>query len=275
LGLERAELEGWARERGLAWVEDPTNVDERLDRNYLRRRIVPLLRARWPAAGRTVSRSAMHVAEAQRLLDLLAGADAERAAVGDALSVRRLRALTPERRRNALRFWIARRGGPLPDGKRLAEIAGPVIDARPDAHPEVAWGDRVVRREGDRLGLAKRGRGDPGRARPDPSACLARPEIVPDIHGPIDLDAVRGPLTVALRRGGERLRLRRGGPSRALKTLLQEARIPSTERASMPLLWCGERLLAAGDLWVDASIRAGEDTVRRARLVWHTASYIC
>jgi tRNA(Ile)-lysidine synthetase-like protein len=66
-------------------------------------------------------------------------------------------------------------------------------------------------------------------------------------------------LTVGCRRGGERLRPRRGGPRRALKSLLQEARVPVTERAGVPLIFAGEQLVAAADLWLDESIQHGKD----------------
>jgi len=288
LEIERAELEAWAQERALEWVEDPTNADERLDRNYLRRRIVPLLRARWPSTGRVVSRVARHAAESQRLLDLLARADVERAAVADALAVTRLRVLPEDRRRNALRYWIVKRGHPLPDSRRLAEVAGALIAARADAHPEVCWGNTVARREGNRLTLnvkhvsvrAKRSTELPTaqslhlewshqeRVLELPHG-LGRLELVPDLHGPIDLDAIPQALTVRLRRGGERLRLSQDGPRRLLKSLLQEAKIPREERVRIPLLWYGEQLLAAADLWVDAAIRASAGQRRRGRLIWH------
>ncbi len=281
LAMERAELETWARARQLHWIEDDSNTDERLDRNYLRRRIVPLVRSRWPAAGRAVARSARHAAEAQRLLDLIGGADAERAAVGAALSVKQLRPLGPERRRNALRYWIARAGAALPDTRRLDELAGPVLDARRDARPQVSWGRTVARREGDLLSLAVAA----GPVSLEPLSWswhtarelelppgLGRLELARDRHGPIDLDALPERVTVRLREGGERLRPRRGGPSRTLKALLQEARVAHAERARIPLLWASDRLLAAGDLWVDAQIQAAADTRRRGRLVWYRGS---
>jgi tRNA(Ile)-lysidine synthetase-like protein len=140
LSRSRAELEAWVRARGLTWVEDDTNVDERLDRNYLRRRVLPLIRERWPGSPAAVARSARHAAEAQGLLDSLARADVERASYGESLSVKSLRALPPERRRNALRFWITRAGWLAPDTRRLEEIAGPLLDARSDANPFVEWG---------------------------------------------------------------------------------------------------------------------------------------
>lgn len=277
LGIDRSELEAWARRRHLEWIEDDTNVDEGFDRNYLRRRILPLVRARWPAASRAVARTARHAAEAQRLLDLVGRADVERAAVGAALCTQRLRPLSPERRRNALRYWIARAGAVLPDTRRLDELAGPVLEARRDACPQVAWGGTIARRQGDLLSLTP-ARG-PVRLEAvswawrtastlDLAPDLGRLELVPDPHGPIDIDALPECVTVRLRSGGERLRPRRGGPSRTLKALLQEAGIASDERRRLPLIWAGTRLLAAGDLWVDAQIRAADATPRRGRLRW-------
>jgi tRNA(Ile)-lysidine synthase len=305
LEVQRAELEAFSRERALEWVEDATNADERLDRNYLRRQIVPLLRARWPSTAAVVSRAARHAAEAQRLLDLLARADVERAAVAGALAVTRLRVLPEDRRRNALRYWIVERGHALPDARRLTELAGALLAARADAHPEVRWGDTLARREGDRLTLQRASGRTPSRAERRRGAAvtdvsvrdempaeahtaqgldlewfprktalelpagLGRLELTRDPHGPIDLDAIPEPLTVRLRRGGERLRLTPGGPRRLLKSLLQEARIPRAERARIPLLWSGERLLAAADLWIDAAVRAESGRPRRGRLIWH------
>ncbi len=281
LAIERSEIEAWARARGIEWIEDDTNADERLDRNYLRRRVVPPLLARWPSASRAAARTARHAAEAQRLLDLIARADAERAAVGGALSVKRLRPLAPERRRNVLRYWIARSGRPLPDTRRLEELAGPVLGARPDAHPQVAWGAVVAERHGDLLSLGDAAIGVslgplewPLRAVSmlELPPGLGQLELAPDRHGPIDLDALPQSVTVRSRRGGERLRPRRGGPTRTLKALLQQARVAPAERERIPLLCAGEQVLAAGDLWVDVAIQGEAATRRRGRLIWHRGS---
>src|SRR5487761_47933 len=82
LACSRAELEAWVRARELAWVEDDTNLDERFDRNYLRRRVLPAVRERWPGVRAAVARTARHAAEAQGLLAVLARADLERARDG-------------------------------------------------------------------------------------------------------------------------------------------------------------------------------------------------
>jgi tRNA(Ile)-lysidine synthase len=93
-------------------------------------------------------------------------------------------------------------------------------------------------------------------------------ELTQDPKGPIDLDALPESVSVRMRVGGERLRPRRGGPTRALKNLLQEAHVPPGERARLPLIYSGERLLAAADLWCDESLQAGPGAQRRGRLVW-------
>ena len=93
LSRSRDELEAWVRGQGINWVDDDSNADESLNRNYLRRRILPLIRERWPGSASAVARSARHVAEAQSMLDRLARADIERASYGESLSVKILRTI--------------------------------------------------------------------------------------------------------------------------------------------------------------------------------------
>ncbi len=283
LAWSREELTGWVRSQGLAWIEDPSNSEPRLDRSYLRTRVLPLLRARWPAAAATAARTARHAAEAQRLLEALGAADAARAASGAKLSAKLLRALPLERRRNALRFWISARGHRPPPASRLEEIAGPLLEARTDAKPAVAWGGACIERHADLLSLeaASAGRAGPGAAsaprawrwrREGVCALPARGgELVlrRDARGNLDLDALPATLTVRRRGGGERLRPVRGGPRRTLKGLLQQARVPPAERARLPLLFAGERLIAVADRWLDESVQASAACRHRARLKWH------
>ena len=48
LDATRAEIEAYARQRRLEWVEDESNADERRPRNRLRRSVMPLLRELQP-----------------------------------------------------------------------------------------------------------------------------------------------------------------------------------------------------------------------------------
>ena len=279
LPLSRAQLAQWAGAQQLQWVEDDSNSQLHFDRNYLRARVLPALRARWPAAARSVARAARHAAEAQQLLTALGAADAARAQVGAQLSARVLRTLSPVRRRNAVRFWIMQHGERPPPESRLREICGALLAARADAHPSVGWDDVCVQRTAQLLTLsvpaavaAPAAVNWDWQAQPLCALPHGTLELRPDAHGPLDMDALPAYITLGGRTGGERLRPQRGGPRRTLKRLLQEARLPPARRAQLPLLFDRGRLLAVADLWVDESVQARSGSRRRARLVFHPLS---
>jgi tRNA(Ile)-lysidine synthase len=276
LPIARRQLERFARARGLDWTEDATNLDERFDRNYLRRRVLPALKARWPAAAATASRSAAHLAEAQRLLERAACASAAPALDGAALRVSVLRRMSLNERANVLRWWIAARGLSAPDHTRLREIAGPMLAARADALPAVYWRGGALRRHGDRLLAVLPGAPEPAasnlewdwRARSWLSLGAGRAlGLVKDPHGDVDLSVLPCPLQVGYRRGGERMRSAHGRV--ALKDLLQSQAITPWERAEVPLVHDGERIVAVADLWIDAAYRVTSGAAPgRGRFRW-------
>jgi tRNA(Ile)-lysidine synthase len=168
LGVPRAALEAYARDQGLSWVEDPSNVVLAFDRNFLRRRVLPLLRERWPAASATLARSAAHCAEAAALI--AEAADESLRGLGGSrpgtLSLPALARLDPPRARAALRLWLKRLGLPRPDTAHLGRILAEVLPARADANPLVAsLPGRPLRPEAP---AAPACRDAPGLARPRP-----------------------------------------------------------------------------------------------------------
>jgi tRNA(Ile)-lysidine synthase len=150
LESDRAAIAAYARQARLEWAEDPTNLELRFDRNYLRARVLPALRERWPAVARTAARSARHCAAAAAVLDMAASRDLDAAADGAALEVTVLRRFTPGRRAAVLRAWILRAGARAPNERHLHQIEA-MMAARPDAHPLLRLPDCSVRREGARL----------------------------------------------------------------------------------------------------------------------------
>ncbi|WP_147674782.1 tRNA lysidine(34) synthetase TilS, partial [Vulcaniibacterium tengchongense] len=69
LGCGRDALLAHARAHGLGWIDDPGNADPAFDRNFLRARVLPLLRERWPHADAALARAAALCGEAQALLE--------------------------------------------------------------------------------------------------------------------------------------------------------------------------------------------------------------
>jgi tRNA(Ile)-lysidine synthase len=276
LDTSRGEIEALARKSKLSWIEDPSNADTRFSRNFLRHRLMPLIREHWPGAEKAIARSAAHMAEAAALLSDRATQDLAGLADGAGLSVSALRALPVARRRNALRAFIARHGVEMPEASRLKEMSGSLLAARGDAQPEVNWADARIVRRGGRLELQK--------SREGPGEFVAKSwrwqverrlilehgvlELIDDPAGPIDLARLASAIDVRARRGGERMRPGANARTRTLKSLLQDSKIPVEERAQMPLLFANEQLIAAGDRWIDASVAATVKSRRRARLRW-------
>jgi tRNA(Ile)-lysidine synthase len=277
LPMAREELRAYLRRRRLGWSEDPSNADERFDRNYLRRQILPRLEARWPAAAVTAGRAARHAAEAQQLLDEWADAQLVDVLDGEALQVPALRRLMLPARRLLLRRWLRRCGLVPPDQVRLQEIAVGMLAARHDAAPAVRWDQAEVLRHGGHL-YAHRPLPPP----PLPQSWSWRREhwrqlpgagrigLVRDAHGPVQLDALPARFELRFRSGGERLP---GAAGRGtLKDLLQQSGLPPWRRARLPLLYAGERLLAVADLWLAPELQASAQSKHRARLLWEAAA---
>jgi len=288
LSLERQRLLDWARKQRLQWIEDDSNADPRFDRNYLRREVLPALLARWPSAARVAARSAAHLGDARGLLADLAALDLAVLQRGSSVGIEALATLSPARRRNALRAWLAVQGLPVPDTRHLARVLGELCDARRDAAPLVAWPGAEVRRHRGRLyalAVAAASPGasvTPGRPAPNDASAWrwrrARPldlgyglgtlVLRHDPRGPIDGATLPATLRVSFRAGGERLRTDAGGPRRTVKELLRAAGVLPWMRARLPLLHAGHALVAVADLFVDAAYGARHGTQARYRLAW-------
>ena len=87
LGVPGDSIADYAARNQLSWLDDPTNVDSRFDRNFLRNDIIPVLTSRWPAVSNRLRRSAELVGEASELLDQLADIDLADCGPTEALSI--------------------------------------------------------------------------------------------------------------------------------------------------------------------------------------------
>jgi tRNA(Ile)-lysidine synthase len=77
--------------------------------------------------------------------------------------------------------------------------------------------------------------------------------------GLVALKFTQATVTLRSRCGGERIRLAANRPARAVKKLLQEAHMPPWERDALPLVWCGEELVAVPGIGVALAYQAAPD----------------
>ena len=120
LQVSAVDVRAWLQLRGQAWVQDPTNTDERYTRNRIRARLLPVLEAAFPAFRDTFARSAAHAAQAQELLLELAQQDLLRVGVPPQLA--ELQALSAARQGNVLRHWLHSTHQTTPTAAQLAEL---------------------------------------------------------------------------------------------------------------------------------------------------------
>lgn len=256
LGETRASLEAWAREHQLNWIDDESNQDDGYDRNFLRLRVLPLLRERWPHFADATARSAILCAEQEALLDeLLSEELAELISENGALAIAPLQGRSPVRRAALLRRWLASHHAAMPSRAMLSRIWDEVAMAREDAAPCVHLNGFDVRRFKGELWWVK---STPSLtdvvldwSSPDAPLILpceiGRVTLVPSGH--VRLPASGEPVTVRFKAGGMLHIVGRNG-GRKLKKIWQECNVPPWLRDTTPLLFYGETLIAAAGVFI-------------------------
>lgn len=150
LAISRENIVAYAKAQALSWVEDSSNEELRFTRNYLRHRVMPLLKEINPHYAACLARSAGHCQTTQSLLedyvahDLKACMNADREMVVD-----KLKAHTRLQQEAIVRLWLQGLGVVLPSSKKLRTMVQQMVEAKIDRHPCVEWGDwQVMRRKG-------------------------------------------------------------------------------------------------------------------------------
>jgi len=153
LNFSRADIERYAKEHQLAWIEDESNIDERFDRNFLRHQISPKLSKRWPSINSTIARSAEHCFEAQQLLDELAQQDLAKSQLSTrVLDTATLLALTQARFNNTLRYFLSMHNILMPSSQQLQQVRLQLC-AEGDKSPMVQLANCCLRRYKNELHL--------------------------------------------------------------------------------------------------------------------------
>jgi len=252
LSISRKQIDDYANQHALNWIDDPSNKEIRFDRNFLRHQIIPDLKQRWPAMAETLSRVALHQADADQLMTELAELDwcickVRNSDNPNGLSSIAMTRLSQARQRNLLRYWIAQCcESPLPDAATCQRILDEVIAAAEDAEPELCWANVVVRRYRGVLYLEQQQSSYSSWQQPWD---LTTPLLLPcgkKLHvrttlgqGLIYKDTDK-PLSVRYRLGGEKCQLPGRAHRHELKKLFQTWGIPPWQRDRVPLIYVGE-----------------------------------
>lgn len=153
LGVTASALRDWLVQAGHAFVDDPSNTDQRYTRNRIRAVLMPAWEACFPGFRPMLARSASHAAQAQRLLDELAGIDLT--TVGTPPDIGALQRLSRDRQANVLRHWLRTQANAAASAAQLGELLDQVAACTTRGHRiHLKVGEGFVTREGSRLHFA-------------------------------------------------------------------------------------------------------------------------
>lgn len=247
LNQSKTELEAYAKEHKLKWVEDPSNQNTRYRRNALRKDIIPRLEKIQPGVIANLARSADLLAQSQVLLDRLAVQDGKKILQTNQLKLVPLLTLARVDKpaaNNLLRYWLKINDLAMPSLERLESWWKDLMSVKPDSNLEWQHDGVSIYLWRGILQVAKLKVGQwVFRDVPTKSKLLGLPADW------VKQAQARGLIEERLRQGAEKIQIKPNTPRKTLKNLFQESDTPPWERQA-PLLYINDQLVAVAGVGV-------------------------
>lgn len=266
LSVSRSELEDYAKLNRLDWIDDPSNQANQYSRNFLRNRILPLVKARWPSYAKTFTRFSQVAAEQCELLAEVAFEDFNTVSARlDFLVIDRLGGLSVSRQKNLLYYWIKSLSGLPPSNKEIDELLIQ-LSASMRRSIKVKLSTGLVRSFAGKLYFCHQ-------VEPEPlpnkvswnqlgqGISLSR-QLKVTVE-PAKKEGVRLPLGdevvwVDARRGGERCCPNYRHHSADLKKIYQELGVPPWQRKWLPIIYYNEQIVAVPGVFISKTFVSNE-----------------
>ena len=264
LNTSRINIERYAKKHKLKWIEDESNQNIDFDRNFIRSKILPLLKNRFNHIIKVISRSSSHLAEAQHLLDDLAKLDLKNHLKSinykHKLQVKTLDKLSLSRAKNVLRYWLEINDQMMPSKDLLDELLRQVLTAKKDAALKIHLSkDYEIRRYQDEIYIVPNNQ----KIQKNYEIIWAgESEIILPNGQKLTFKKVKGrgihlkfldnkKLKIRNRHGGEFFMPDSKRPTKKIKQLLHESDFPPWERENLPLIFVGDDLAFVPNFGID------------------------
>ncbi len=234
LQFSRAELQQYAEEHKLQWIEDESNENTGFERNFMRHELLPEIRNRWPGIVAVLGRVAENCGEALELLEQVAEQDYEliKGQTKDTLAISKLLELDIARQNNVIRYWLKKLNLPIPRHIKLQHIRTDVLSCRENANPLVHWqGTEVRRYRGELYAMAPLDKFDPDK-------------VIMELQNSGALKQYGDDIKIKFRVAGERVKVKNRCGHHQLKKLMQEWGVPPWLRDRVPLIFLNDELVA-------------------------------
>ena len=264
LNFDRNSISEFAKKEGLQWIEDSSNAETCIDRNFLRSEVLPKIESRWPNYRESWYKSLTLINEACLAEEKQAQQDivclTHRSP--ESIDLTELVRLSPERQRGVLKYWCLANKNVELGWNKLHQIVSEFLPAAIETSTNFQIGGYKLSsfrgtlhivpteelellgctwnlKESDEVALKNNG-------------VLKVKEVG---NGGISLKP-NCLLDIKYRKGGEVLKTAEGR-SKTLKKILQEAGVQPWERARIPLVYQQEELISVVGICVCQKAQAG------------------
>ena len=265
LDFSKRELYEYAQNNKLKWVEDESNKDIDISRNFIRNKLLPIIKDKWPNAEKSILHLSSEATRSNKILQSVAKEDLETLVVKEnSYDLNKYLSLPEERAENLLYFLINYEIGLEANSNYLKEIDRSLRNSTNLEKIEFTLRAKkknqifklkvleeeirfLLEGEFHKLDSSYTSDWDLNSKLEIPSGFLN----VEKIKGEgIDDTYQNQQIYVKGRTGGERCKPFGRNKSQKLKKLFQEYEIPQWQRDRLPLIYIGQKLAAVGDLWV-------------------------
>ena len=270
LQCSRAELESYANENNLRWIDDSSNVDQRFDRNFIRHSVLPLLEQRFPNAAQRLSHSANLLHADAELLAPMIASHAEQCIDGKQLLVSQLLMLEHGLTTHVVRYWLAQQGQSMPGSAALNEFIQQLGKQRPDSDAQLVTTDYALRVWNNRIYVCAKKAAEPHNefnSRWDGLHALPLPR-----GGSLSWSGTPPCITrVCYRRGAEKIQLLGRSHHHSVKKCLSTL-VPPWQRDALPFVYNEQgQLLAVADCLLSEPLQQLQQH-NSCTLIWQNES---
>jgi tRNA(Ile)-lysidine synthase len=167
LSIEKSQLIEYAKDHQLNWLEDESNQDSTLDRNWWRNELLPQIWQHYPRQKQSLSRTISTIQHEQRLLQQLitheivtkGALQSSDYKIHPALKnipnfdLLLIQGMDQATGLSYVRAWLAQHVDILPSARQMHTLYVDMIQAQPDAEPRFIWSSSILYRYQNHLCL--------------------------------------------------------------------------------------------------------------------------
>jgi len=258
LNFKKNQIKEYAEQNDLHWIEDESNLNLDFSRNFLRQKVFPLLKTKWPNVESAMARSAENCASTQNVIESYIEKDfntcfnKENNTIAISKSIDFAKPIQVE----ILRYWLSKLNITLPSKVKMQNIQNSFLFTANDKEPHIVFGDYELRRYKDELyAMQVLSNHDASQTFVwDFKESLNIKNIGKLVINKAKSHGLKQDLTkvtIKFRQGGERIKLSGRNMHHDLKNLLQKWGVPPWERSRIPLIYCQEKLIGVVGYFTD------------------------